>query len=62
VNKELRKLIKRLEKGGCTVAQGGKHLKVKNPEGKTVYTLPTTPSTQNWKIRAETQLKKMGLL
>jgi hypothetical protein len=62
VDKELRKLIKRLEKGGNSVVHGGKHLKVKNSAGKTVYILPATPSTQNWKARAENDLKKMGLL
>jgi hypothetical protein len=62
VDKELKKLVRRLEQRGCTVVHGGKHLKVKDAEGRTVYTLPSTPSGQTWRIRAESQLKKMGLL
>ena len=44
MNKEIKEIVRRLEANGYVVSHGGKHLKVKNPEGATIYTLPTTPS------------------
>ena len=47
---------------GYSVEHGGKHLKVKNAEGATVYTLPTTPSGSVWKVRLLRDLEKRGLI
>ncbi len=62
MNKDLKSLIKRIEKKGYSVEHGGKHLKVKNSEGKTIYTLPSTPSGQLWRVRLESQLRQRGLI
>jgi hypothetical protein len=62
MNKELRKIVKKIEKRGYTVVPAGKHQKVKNAEGKTVCTLPTTPSGQTWRVRLLAELKRKGLV
>jgi hypothetical protein len=61
MDKELKKLLKRLKKG-YTVVPAGKHQKIKNAQGKTIYTLPTSPSGQVWRVRLERDLKKRGLI
>jgi predicted RNA binding protein YcfA (HicA-like mRNA interferase family) len=62
VNKDLKALIKRLERNGYRVVPAGKHLKVKNADGGTVFTLPSTPSGQLWRVRLETSLRRKGLI
>jgi hypothetical protein len=62
MNKELKQLIKRIEAKGYTVVPAGKHQKVKNSEGKTIYTLPTSPSGSLWRVRLATELRKRGLI
>ena len=42
MHKDLKALIRQVEQKGYSVVPGGKHLKVKNADGKTVYTMPTT--------------------
>ena len=62
MNKEIKEIVRRREAKGYVVSHGGKHLKVKNPEGATIYTLPTTPSGSVWKIRLLRDLEKRGLI
>lgn len=62
MDKELRAIIRRIERKGFKVVPAGKHQKVKNADGKTIYTLPTTPSGSLWKVRLEGELKKRGLI
>ena len=62
MRKEIKEIVKRLEANGYTVVPGGKHLKVKNSHGATIYTLPTTPSGSVWKVRLLRDLEKRGLL
>ena len=62
MDKELRKIVKRIEANGFTVVPGGKHFKVHNPEGNTVYTLPGTPSGQLWRVRLLSELRKRGII
>lgn len=61
MDKELKKLLKRLKKE-YSVVPAGKHQKIKNKADKTVYTVPTSPSGQLWRVRLEAQLKKRGLI
>lgn len=62
VNKEIKELVKRIEQNGFTVIHGGKHLKVKDSEGRTIYTLPTTPRGSVWRVRLTRDLEKRGLI
>ncbi len=62
MNKDLKEIVRRIEKNGYTVVPAGKHQKVKNAEGKTIATLPTTPSGQTWRVRLESELRKRGVL
>jgi hypothetical protein len=47
--KELREIVKQIRAKGYSVVPAGKHQKVKDKDGKTVYTLPTTPSGTVWR-------------
>jgi hypothetical protein len=62
MNKELKKICKEITAKGFTVVPAGKHQKVKNAAGKTIFTLPTSPSGSLWQIRLKTQLRKHGLI
>lgn len=62
MNKELKEIVKRIEQKGFLVVPAGKHQKVKNREGKTIYTLPTSPSGAMWKVRLIRDLEKRGLI
>ena len=62
MDKELRKIVKRIEANGFVVAPGGKHFKVQDAAGNTVYTLPGTPSGQVWRGRLLSELRKRGII
>ena len=62
MRKEIKEIVKRLEANGYSVVPGGKHLKVKNADGATIYTLPTTPSGSVWKVRLLRDLEKRGMI
>lgn len=62
MNKELKEICKQIEAKGYSVVPGGKHQKVKNSSGQTVYTLPTSPSGNLWKVRLCSELRKRGLI
>jgi predicted RNA binding protein YcfA (HicA-like mRNA interferase family) len=62
MNKELKEIVRELEAAGYAVVPAGKHQKVKNSEGKTIFTLPTSPRGSLWKVRLTTELRKRGLL
>lgn len=62
MDKELRKIIRLIEASGFTVVPGGKHFKVKDSDGNTLYTIPGTPSGQLWRVRLLSELRKRGLI
>jgi hypothetical protein len=62
MDKELRKIVKRIEANGYTVVPGGKHFKVLDLQGNTVYILPGTPSGQVWRVRLLSALRKRGII
>lgn len=62
MHKEIREIVRDLRKRGYTVAIGGKHLKVKDEQGRTVYTLPTSPGGGRWKQNLLSDLRRKGLL
>jgi len=62
VDKDLKKLIREIERNDFSAAPGGKHLKVKNADGNTIATLPTTPGGSLWLPRARSQLKRLGVI
>lgn len=49
-NKELRKLIRELERAGLEVTKNGKHLKIRNPKTGKQVSIPSTPrgGTRTW--------------
>jgi hypothetical protein len=61
-NKELKEIVKLIETTGHSVVPAGKHFKVKNAEGKTICTLPSSPSGTLWKVRLLNDLRKRGLI
>jgi hypothetical protein len=62
MDKELRKIVKRIEARGFVVVPGGKHFKVQDAAGNTLYSLPSTPSGNIWRVRLLTELRKRGLI
>jgi hypothetical protein len=62
MDKELRKIVKRIEANGFVVVPGGKHFKVQDTDGNTIYTLPGTPSGQVWRVRLLSELRKRGII
>ena len=62
MDKELRKIVKRIEANGFRVVPGGKHFKVQDDDGNTLYSLPSTPSGNIWRVRLLTELRKRGLI
>jgi hypothetical protein len=64
LHKEIREIVKQIKEHnpGYSVEPGGKHLKVKNPQGKTLYTLPTTPGGGRWKQNLLADLGRKGLI
>ncbi len=62
MNKDVKELVRRIEQKGFSVVHGGKHLKVKDREGRTIYTLPSTPSGNVWRVRLTRDLEKRGLI
>lgn len=63
IDKELQPLAKRIRAAGYSIVAGGKHLKIKNSEGKTVGQLPSSPSDgARAKKNVMTQLRRRGIL
>ena len=62
MNKELKEIVKLIEATGYSVVPAGKHAKIKNAAGKTIYTLPTSPSGKLWKVRLLSDLRKRGII
>ena len=62
MEKEIRKIIKRIEANGFTVVPSGKHFKVKNTAGATIFTIPSTLSGNLWRVRLESDLRKRGII
>jgi hypothetical protein len=54
--------VKRIEARGFVVVPGGKHFKVQDAAGNTLYSLPSTPSGNIWRVRLLTELRKRGLI
>ncbi len=62
MNRDLKAIVRLIEGNGYTVVRGGKHLKVKNADGNTVATLPSTPSGHIWRTRLMNDLQKTGIV
>jgi predicted RNA binding protein YcfA (HicA-like mRNA interferase family) len=62
MDKDLKKIVRRIERQGFVVVPAGKHQKVKNSSGQTIYTLPTSPSGSLWRVRLISELRKRGLI
>jgi predicted RNA binding protein YcfA (HicA-like mRNA interferase family) len=62
LNKELKEIIRRIERKGYKVVPAGKHQKVKNADNATIFTLPTSPSGTLWKVRLLHELYKRDLI
>lgn len=60
-NKDLRKLIRNLERSGLEVTKHGKHLKIKNPKDNTQVTISSTPQrgSRTW-LNIQSDLKRVG--
>jgi hypothetical protein len=58
-NKELRKLIREMERAGLDVTKAGKHLKIRNPETGAQVSIPSTPrgGTRTW-LNMLTEVKR----
>lgn len=61
VSKDLHGLIRQLRQLGYTVEHGGKHLKVKTTEGKTISTLSVSTSSQSALRKARSSLRREGV-
>jgi predicted RNA binding protein YcfA (HicA-like mRNA interferase family) len=62
MNKDVKAFVKRLERAGLTVERsGGGHYRVRNAEGKTVASLPFSPSTNRWRENTIAQLRQRGI-
>ena len=63
-HKEIREIEKQIlaKNPGFSIVDGGKHRKVKNETGGTVYTLPTTPGGGRWKETLLSDLRRKGLI
>lgn len=62
VHKEIRDLVKEIEGLGFRVLRdNGKHHKVLTPDGKFVYSLPSTPGRGRWRQNLVAELRKRGV-
>lgn len=63
MHKDLRKLVKQIEAKGNTVQRTkGGHYKVKDREGRTRYSLPSTPGGGRWLQNVTADLRREGLI
>lgn len=60
MDREVRELVESLERQGWRVEQGGRHLKAFSPDGKTIVSLPLTPSDHRWRANALRYLRRGG--
>jgi predicted RNA binding protein YcfA (HicA-like mRNA interferase family) len=60
MHKDVRELVRAIEKQGWRVEHGSGHLKAMSPDGETIVTLPTTPSGGRWRQNVISQLKRGG--
>lgn len=61
MHKEVRTLVREAERQGWrAVHLLSGHVQLFSPDGTTIVTLGGTPSTQRWRTRAITQLRKGG--
>jgi hypothetical protein len=64
-HKEIRELIRQILKAnpGYSVEQTkGGHYKVKDEQGRTIYSLPGTPGGGRWKENLQGELRRKGLI
>ena len=61
MHKEVKALVRRLRAAGCSVIPGGKHLTVRDPEGRRVGTLPVSPSDTRSLRNTISDLRKRGI-
>jgi predicted RNA binding protein YcfA (HicA-like mRNA interferase family) len=63
LHKEIRSLVREIEDLGFVVNRDkGNHTKVFTPDGRFVYSLPTTPGRGRWKQNLISELRKRGVL
>lgn len=64
MHKEIRSIWKRVraKHPDYYLEPGGKHVKIKTSEGKTIYTLPTTPGGPRWQKNLVADLRRKGLI
>lgn len=61
-NKEIEKLLRQVRKAeGWRVERGSKHYKLYAPDGYTIITVSTTPSSPNVVEKVHAQLRRAGL-
>lgn len=60
MDKDVRELIADRERQGWRVEIGKGHAKAFSPDGKTIVTLPLTPSDHRWKQNALRYLRRGG--
>jgi hypothetical protein len=65
MNKDVKDLVKKLHRNGLkTRFSGAGHVAILDPlqNDRRVYSIPSTPSSSNWRANAEADLNRMGLL
>ncbi len=62
IPREWRKLVEQIRKNGYTVEPGGRHLTVRNGEGKAVHFLPSTPSERRGLLNNCAELRRKGII
>ncbi len=62
VARDWRPLVREIEAAGYTVEAGGRHLTVRNAEGKAVHFLPSTPSDHRGLLNNRAELRRKGII
>lgn len=60
MHKEVRELVRQLERQGWRVEHGKGHSKAFSPDGRTIVVLPLTPGGGRWKQNLIAQLRRGG--
>lgn len=62
ISRDWRPLVREIEDNGFTVEPGGKHLIVRNAEGKAVHFLPCSPSERRGLLNNRAELRRKGII
>ena len=60
MHKEIREIIRQLERQGWEIVYRKGHPLAKSPDGSTIVSLPTTPGEGRWKQNLISDLRKGG--